>query len=182
MYSKRNQHKLDAAAIRVAIHAHFEPYHLKELLNLEDSDNQIALYDKLEQFVAKNVRGITSSQLRKLFDLIHKAKSPQMLAMQRPQFAHMIAKQPKEEAKHIMLLADELVVIVSQINDLYSGYPHFIKSLVAFHKYQEALNIKRVTPEKNVATLLQDLKTDRYRANNLDAVTTKILNSIEKYL
>ena len=89
----------EVSLIREDIRVHFEP-DLKQLLFLKGRADINKLFQQLEQFVQTYFRGISSTQLRKLIDLTSNKNEVSLLVAQRPRIAHMIAKQPKEEAKY----------------------------------------------------------------------------------
>lgn len=179
MYHKRNQERRTIQKIRDDIQKHFQPnYQLEDVLNLSNLENPKPIYDKLEEFVQRNVRGITSTQLRKLFDLVAENPTREDLLIQRPQFAHMIAKQPNEEAKNIMLLVDEMAIIaVKKVGHdrFLQGFNHFLQSLVAFHKFHEVISARRQSPEKFMGSMQADLKTPALRNVGLDTLLKMIL-------
>ncbi|MEM1123806.1 MAG: type III-A CRISPR-associated protein Csm2 [Bacteroidota bacterium] len=157
MYQNRNRSKppKDIPQIRKDLERHFQPHALADLLRLHQMVNPHPVFNKLEELVEKNVRGISSTQLRKLFDLVKNAKTRQALLIQRPQFAHMIAKtagsrETRESAmaKNIMLLVDEVAAQAGQDDVLFLGFSFFATTLIAFHKYHETLHKKWLKPEK----------------------------------
>jgi CRISPR/Cas system CSM-associated protein Csm2 small subunit len=178
MHHKRNQDRKTVQKIRKDIHKHFQPnYKLEDILNLGKLENPKPVYDKLEEFIQQNVRGITSTQLRKLFDLIPESPTKETLLMQRPQFAHMIAKQPNESAKNIMLLVDEMTITANQVgkDHLLKGVNHFLQSLVAFHKFHEVLSKRRQSTEKFIKSMESDLKIEKFKNIHLDTLLKMIL-------
>ncbi len=145
--------------IRNEINNYFQPYDLEVLLTMKSMENPSPIFDELEKFISKNVRGITSSQLRKLVDLVQNVNNPEDLTIQRPQIAQMISKQPWDEAKFIMLLVDELTELTAQRGDdeTKKGYDYFIQCLLGFHKYHEVLSSARTDEEKLKQLVNSDL-------------------------
>jgi len=158
MNPRRNKYFKDIAEIRKDLVRHFQPHLLDDLLKLEKMENPHPLFSKMEALIERNVRGISTTQLRKLFDIVKNASNRRALLIQRPQFAHMIAKQPDESAKYIMLLVDEVAACAGQDDVLFQGFPFFLESLVAFHKYYEVLNRRRLQPNKIKASVRNAFK------------------------
>jgi CRISPR type III-A-associated protein Csm2 len=119
---------------------HFGKHYL-ELLDMENSENLIELNKKLKEFIDKNVKsnkGVSSSQLRRLFDEVQKKKEAKEVQMLRPLFAYTIARQPSNESMQIMLLIDDLAEKVEEDSQVY-GFRKFMETLIAYHKYFEVI-------------------------------------------
>lgn len=151
-----NRKKRDVDEIRTEIVNHFRPMPLSDLLKMEKLESVDPVFEKLESFVEKNVRGISSTQLRNLADLVGQQHTRKTLNMQRPRMAHMIAKQPREGAQFIMILADELAAQADDIT--VNGYPYFVKCLLAFHKFHDVMGLRRIKKENLVSDVERDLR------------------------
>jgi len=165
MHHKRNRERKTIQRLREDIRKHFQYDSIRELLYLNRLDNPNEVYNRLEDFVRQNVRGITSSQLRKLFDLVPENPTKEDLLIQRPQFAHMIARQPNESAKNIMLLVDELAAMAGQDDSLKFGFQPFLKALVAYHKFYEVLAARRLDANKFLSLTKADFKQEKDKSH-----------------
>lgn len=114
----------------------FHP-HYKELLKMETTDHLIELDDKLRTFIKENVSGISSSQLRKLYDKILTQKTARDIQLLRPIFAYTIARQNNDKSKQVMLLIDALAKELKDDEKDVKGFKRFMEALVAYHKYYE---------------------------------------------
>jgi len=173
--------------IRKEFIAHFQPS-LLDLIKIETSEEPDSLFSKLEQFIKENVRGISSSQLRNLFDIV-KVEQPDLsyLQLQRPRIAHMIAKQPREEAKFMIVLVDELIAqMFLKEEKNFAGFHYFLKCLLAFHKYYETIDLKRMKPESLLRDVEKDLKKVRVgeilKLYEEQAPVKKILGGLTAFL
>ncbi|MEM6966149.1 MAG: type III-A CRISPR-associated protein Csm2 [Bacteroidota bacterium] len=130
-YKKRAPLKSNAE-IEQEIKTFFAPLTMQDLVQPNEEQTKEVI-NKLELFTSENAEGITSSQLRKMYDKVIDGDWKK-IAMLRPEFAYTIAKQPNEKAKKMMILADELAKVAQHA---VGGYQNFLKNLVAFHKYFE---------------------------------------------
>jgi len=185
MNPRRNKYFKDIETIRKDLVRHFQPYPLADLLKLEKMEHPNPLFAKLEALIAQNVRGISTTQLRKLFDIVKDANNRRALLIQRPQFAHMIAKQPDESAKYMMLLVDEVTARAAQDDILFQGFPFFLESLVAFHKYFEVLNKRRLQPHKikeAVERELRPLQIKDFLNIKAESNPDRIINQLQSFI
>jgi CRISPR/Cas system CSM-associated protein Csm2 small subunit len=168
--------------IRAEIVSHFRP-DITVLLKMEKEENIDSVFEDLERFLVQHARGITSTQLRNVFEIVRPSQNLVQLQLQRPRLAHIIAKQPWESAKYLMLLVDELVARADDVTK--NGFPYFIETLVAFHRFQEAMNDKRVSSEQMARdlnrafgnTTLEEILYLR-KSKNIN----QILNGFQNYL
>lgn len=170
--------------LRKDIQRHFNPIAIVDILHLNHSDDLEVIYQKLEAFVGNNVRGITSSQLRKIFDKIFAAETPKAVTMQRPQFAYLIARQLNEDAKRMMLLADELAKNVKTTEEV-KDFKDVMEIVVAFHRFYEAIRGGTRAKDKLVDFLKQDLRPTTIRdLVNLEHIQSpqKALKQLEKFI
>lgn len=184
-----NKNQKTVKQIREDIKIHFAPITFSDLLKMKESKDIDSIFLKIESFLEQHVRGITSTQLRKLADLVSEKNDDSLIRITRPQFALMIAKQAKEDAKYIMLLVDELAKIVN--SETIVGFHFFIETLIAFHRYYDVLNSIDLDKSKIIREVEKDLSSRQegiqFRINdflqeektqNID----KILNAIEHFL
>jgi CRISPR-associated protein Csm2 len=103
---------------------HTEPKELKQIV------------ESVKKFAEKKYKGITSSQLRNLYNLalIQKKKSPQSFQLLRPKLAYINARQSNSDAKDIVDLLDSLIQKINDESDVI-GFITFFEALVAYHKY-----------------------------------------------
>lgn len=165
MYQKQKRQRLSVDAIRQEINNHFQEQglKLKDLLAMQADRVAVEkLFACLEAYIYKHVRGITSTQLRNVADIVQEVEGLQgiearkALLLCRPRLAHLIAKQPRQEAKKLMLLADELA---AQADDAtIAGYSYFMQMLIAFHKYYDTLGKRRIDPSQLIVLVERDLR------------------------
>lgn len=117
---------------------HFKDFYPDQLLDMRKSNNIKGLNEKLQEFVKQNVKGVTSSQLRKLYDKIINSDTLMKIQLLRPLFAYTIARQNSPESKRMMLLIDDLASRIKTDDDVV-GFHLLAESLVAYHKYYEVL-------------------------------------------
>ena len=175
MYNRNRREIKKVSFLRGKIKEHFHPIDLSELLKMESKEDIDPIFKKLESFIERNVRGITSTQLRNIADVVQGVSNRKGLNVCRPRLAHMIAKQPREEAKNIMLLADELAGIADDVTC--NGYDYFVQCLLAFHKYYDVLGMRQIETRSLVRLVETDLKTSintllKIDATNIDQVHT----------
>lgn len=114
----------------------FEP-HFEDLLRMDKTAHLIAIDEKLRKFAKANVKGISSSQLRRLYDEILTKKTAREIQLLRPIFAYTIARQNNNQAKQVMLLIDTLAKELGEEEEIIAGFKRFMEALVAYHKYYE---------------------------------------------
>lgn len=170
--------------IRAEVVHHFRP-DITTLLKMEKEEDIDTIFHKLEGFLYRHARGISFTQLRNIFEIVRTAPSLIELQMARPQLAHIIAKQPYESAKYVMLLVDEVVARADDVTK--NGVPYFIETLVAFHRYQETMDDKRVNV--NVQQMSKDVNRAFGNTGLSEILYLKkskninqILNGFQKYL
>lgn len=191
MYKKRQ--RLSTHAIRQEINNHFKDQHLAlvDLLEMHTDRVSIApLFKCLEVYIYTNVRGITSTQLRNVADIVKDVngltgiEARKALQLCRPRLAHLIAKQPREEAKKLMVLADEVAALADDAK--VHGYGYFIQMLIAFHKYYDTLGKRRIDPSRLLELVERDLRPTRIKdllnitPENVDKVYDALQSFLEK--
>ena len=134
--SSNNQKRLNEDDLRKMAVGAFEP-HFKDLLKMDETKHLVAIDEKLRKFASANVKGISSSQLRKLYDEILTKKTAREIQLLRPIFAYTIARQNNNQAKQVMLLIDTLAKQLSEEEKAIAGFKRFMEALVAYHKYYE---------------------------------------------
>lgn len=144
--ANRNQSK-EKRSIHQQISLLFDEATLSNLLHMEQSEDIDALLLKLEKFIEHNFRGLTSSQFRKLYSDIVKLEQATSINQLRPQFAYLIARQPNDNAKKIMVLADALAKKASATANL-KGFKKAIETMLAFHRFHELLFSRRVALDR----------------------------------
>ncbi len=163
--------------------SHFAPFSFQDLCQIATNDAKMVMIGKIDDLVKNSVQGITSSQLRKLYDLVIGATSSNSIQIQRPQFAYIIAKQPNEEARKLMIFVDELAKLTTH-DESVEQFKWLFESVVAFHKYHEALTDRRAThPEQEIlegiskAVNIKDL-LDIRKSKDIN----KVLDQLEKLI
>ncbi len=189
---KPKKYKMSVSQIRQAIRKHFKQ-DLSKLLKLETLDSSDHIFNQLESFVADNYWGISPTQLRKLVDLTKgKEKDRHLLNITRPQFALMIARQKKAEAKFIMLLVDELAILAANDSEeqLIKGFPFFIESYIAYHRFYDTVQLKRMKASELLKEVEKDLADEKNKIfpKVSDLLTTSesnvdsALNALDRFL
>lgn len=115
-----------------------------DLLNMNRHPRNIkGIIDEIKSFSEQNANGITSTQLRNIYNkaLEFKNKSPESLQLLRPKLAYAIARNNSKKAKDIISLFDLLIEKVKTIEDV-SGFLTFLEAFVSYHKYYETLKSK----------------------------------------
>ncbi|MEM8529165.1 MAG: type III-A CRISPR-associated protein Csm2, partial [Bacteroidota bacterium] len=159
---------------------------LTDVLFLRQHTQKRAILESLDDFVQSCVRGITSSQLRKLYDLVIGAKQAGEIQIQRPQFAYLIARQPNEEARKLMILVDELAKRVTD-KDTVNDFKWVFEAIVSFHKYHEALTDRRARypADKIVNNLRKDIAIEDllkvHQQKNVQKIE-QLLDQLEKFI
>jgi CRISPR-associated protein Csm2 len=112
-----------------------------DLLNMQACPQLDKLNHILQKFIEQNVKGVSSSQLRKLYDEVLKAQTSIDIKMLRPLFAYTIARQSNEQAMKVMLVVDDLAKKIDETG--VDGFKKFMETLVAYHKYYEVVSGKK---------------------------------------
>jgi CRISPR type III-A-associated protein Csm2 len=129
----------------------FSPY--EDLLKMETVAQAESGLGKLERFLQKNAAGISSSQLRKVYDKIVNANDWKEVAILRPEFAYLIAKQPNVPSMKVLVLADELA---KASRDKIEEFKKIMEYIIAYHKFFEFLARRR----KSISDVRKDLERD----------------------
>ncbi len=185
-YNNKKEYFKSIETLKLEIRHHFQPLELADLINLnktEDVEQIDAILDKLESFVEKNAVGVTPSQLRKVYDKIASANEWEEVAINRPEFAYLIAKQPHEFTKKFMLLIDELAKIAAS-NDKLLGFQEFMRDLIAYHKFYAYLSNRRKKSTEMLKQLKQEVSISKLiDIHTLDtADTVEVLRQLETFI
>lgn len=170
-------------ALEEKIRKDFKPLSLSQMLQLESPELVNLFFSKMDHFVSANVRGISSSQLRKVYDKIVGARQTDKITIQRPQFAYIIARQPNESAKKVMLLVELLAREVS--HDTIKGFLFVLESIVALHKFYETLRGRRAKPEKILEAVRKELapfKLESLLELEKSSQIDKLLQKVEDFI
>ncbi|MBZ4677010.1 MAG: csm2 [Anaerophaga sp.] len=90
--------------------------------------------ENLKNFVLKNGKDISISQVRNLYSKARAAKNEIELQLLRPQIAYMVARQQtykKESVRKFFLLQDNLISKGISLSDFLKVF----EAIVAYHKY-----------------------------------------------
>ncbi|RMF53300.1 MAG: type III-A CRISPR-associated protein Csm2 [Bacteroidetes bacterium] len=99
-----------------------------------DKPDYNAYIEKLKAFVSRNVKGITTSQLRNAFSRIKPLKNPKELPPLRPNLAYVAARSNSDQMKLLMQLVDDLIPGVDSSEKL-AEFQRFFEAVIAYHKY-----------------------------------------------
>jgi len=88
----------------------------------------------LKNYVEKNVRGITSAQLRNVYALIREKNDEEKLPHIRPKLAYVAGRADKDEMRTLIYLLDLLIVRVDDKKKM-KNFKSFFESVIAYHKY-----------------------------------------------
>jgi CRISPR type III-A-associated protein Csm2 len=129
------------------------------LLNMGTATDVDNALNQLERLIEANFRGLTSSQLRKLYADIANlpVDNPKKISQLRPQFAYLTARQPNDSAKYIMTLCDRLAKKAYEQENVH-GFKKAMETIVAFHRFNELLFSRRVDLEKERRKIWQQLE------------------------
>lgn len=101
---------------------------------LEENKKDYNIYiGKVKNYVDKNKRGITTSQLRNVFTTVKNTESILDLYRLRPKLAYVSGRAGTDEMKTLLFLLDELITRVSEKN--IDQFKAFFESVIAYHKY-----------------------------------------------
>ena len=92
------------------------------------------LVAKVKDYVAKNARSISSSQLRNIFGKVLRAKEPFDVYQLRPKLAYVAGRSDKGPMKELVFLLDELIQSI-QNKDQLKNFKDFFESIIAYHRY-----------------------------------------------
>ena len=105
-----------------------------DLLNMEKSPKLSDIVGKISDFVLREGKSMSTSQLRNIYARIKKADSPGEMQLLRPLLAYTSARQKGEGGKIVIALLDDLIQKAnndSQVKSLRT----FAEAIVAYHKY-----------------------------------------------
>ncbi len=110
-----------------------------DILRFNDAAQPGVLIDAIKEFVQAYYKGISSHQLRKLFDLVRRAESWKDVQLARPKFAYAQARLSGPKGKEFISTLD---YFMSQIKGDEGGqvkhFKSFFEALVAYHKFYES--------------------------------------------
>jgi len=104
-----------------------------QLLNMEKSAKLSDIISKISDFVLKEGKSVTTSQLRNIYARIKKTTTREELQLLRPVLAYTSARQKGEGGKIIIALLDDLIQKVTKDN--IKDFKTFAEAIVAYHKY-----------------------------------------------
>jgi len=114
--------------------SYFEGNLYASLLAIKSTTDLGKVIDAIENFVEREGRGITTSQLRNIFSKVKSAPNANELQLLRPVLAYTAARQGTQQAKIIIALLDSLVREVNDDEKLKS-FKHVMESIVGYHKF-----------------------------------------------
>ena len=92
------------------------------------------LVGKVKEYVERNARSITTSQLRNIFGKVLRAKEPFDVYQLRPKLAYVAGRSDKWQMKELVFLLDELIQSI-QNKDQLKNFKDFFESIIAYHRY-----------------------------------------------
>ena len=106
-----------------------------KLLRLEKLDEGLdSVLDDLQKFVEINCSGVTTSQLRNIFNRMPKQVQAADLKRLRPNLMYVIARQKKSiKAQRIMYLVEDLIKKADESSA--SSVRKVMEAIVAYHKF-----------------------------------------------
>ncbi len=92
---------------------------------------------KIKKFVQKR-QGINPTRMRKIYEVVRQAKSPEALLLAMPRLAYLVGREDRKENKK--LIGTIFVVLQDSAEGMKStedlrGIQHFAEALVAYHKF-----------------------------------------------
>lgn len=109
----------------------------REILQMENSSHLKELISAIEDFVEKEGRGITTSQLRNIYAKVKKETNYNKAQLIRPVLAYTAARQGTQGARIVIALLDDLLSQVSSADEL-SNFQTFMESIVGYHKFHHS--------------------------------------------
>lgn len=104
--------------------------------NILDIDNSQLLIFHTEEFVKNRLaNGITSSQLRKLFEIVKDKKLSEKLNEVRIQLIYIAARQNNPSAHEFAHFIKELITHIGEDENKLKRFRLFMESIVSYHKY-----------------------------------------------
>jgi len=103
------------------------------LILSDDKEDYNSYIDKVERYVEKNLRSISTSQLRNIFSQIKGKKDAKDLWLLRPKLAYVAGREDKKQMKELVYLLDQLIKNVDDKN--INKFIDFFESIIAYHKY-----------------------------------------------
>lgn len=92
------------------------------------------LVGNVKDYVEKNARNITTSQLRNIFGKVLQAKEPFDVFKLRPKLAYVAGRTDKWQMKELVFLLDELIQSI-QNEDQLKNFKDFFESIIAYHRF-----------------------------------------------
>lgn len=104
-----------------------------EILKLKDLDDPTNLIESIKAYMQIHGWGITSTQLRNIFELLKGCTEKKQFTLTKPRLAYIGARQSKRESKDLIELLSNLITDMKE--EQIGSFKMFIESLVAYHKY-----------------------------------------------
>ncbi|BER91807.1 MAG: CRISPR-associated protein Csm2 [Candidatus Atribacteria bacterium] len=115
------------------------PDYVKKVLNFDrlDIEQFKQFNEKVKSFVQKRSK-INSTRMRKIYEIIHRARSPQEFLLSIPRLAYMVGREDNPWEKKligaIFIVFNDCAAGVKTQEDLRS-IQRFAEALVAYHKF-----------------------------------------------
>lgn len=109
---------------------------VKYILNKPIEPDDIDKYlDNIKNYVYKERKGITTSQLRNIFSEIKRIKQDDLgkLKNLRVNLAYISGRSEKRQMKNLCTLLDDLIKEVNKNN--LENFKNFFEAIIAYHKY-----------------------------------------------
>lgn len=118
--------------LRKRIKNYFGQTYVKSILNL-DEGNYIFIIDKTSDFVQKELKGVTSSQLRNLFNHVKNNEDNTIgLFKLKPLLAYAVGREKKGKMDMFAMLTEDLLSGINNENK--KNFVEFFEAIVAYHK------------------------------------------------
>jgi CRISPR type III-A-associated protein Csm2 len=104
-----------------------------EILKLKDLDDPTNLIESIKVYMQILGRGITSTQLRNIFELFSDCTEKRQFTLTKPRLAYIGARQSRRESKDLIELLSNLITDMKE--EQIDSIKMFTESLVAYHKY-----------------------------------------------
>lgn len=118
-------------------HEEYLKDHLSDILSFKNTENINELLDKLQNYVEKCGKDVTTHQLRNIFSKIKTStkKTARELQLIRPHLAYIAARQgDKNDAKRFVQFLEDIIRKVSDDNQV-EHFVAFLEAIVAYHKF-----------------------------------------------